>query len=73
MLGFLGGGFSLFVVALVLLHLWARKTSFYRNEFGSMGTVQEMIYYLAFLVVASFIAFVASFVILLLVAKILKN
>jgi len=73
MLGFLGGGFALFTVLLVLLHLWARKTAFYRDEFAVMGTVPKMIYYLAFLVVAGFVAFVATFVILILVAKILGS
>ena len=70
MLGFLGGGFFLFVVTLVFLYLWVRKTSFYRDEFGTMGTAQKVIYHLAFLVVAGFVAFVAAFVMLILVAKI---
>lgn len=70
MLGFIGGGIVFFFVILLCIHLLARKTSFYQNDFRAMRLPGKIIVYCLFLTVSAFLAAVITLVAAIVVKRI---
>jgi hypothetical protein len=63
----------LFIVTLVVLHVLARKTKFYRGEFLQMNITEQIIGYILFLIVSGFISAVASLLVLILISNLMRD
>jgi hypothetical protein len=69
MFGFIGGGIVFFFAILFCIHLLARKTNYYREDFRKMTLPGKVIVYCLFLTVSAFL----SSVITLIAAIVIKN
>jgi hypothetical protein len=59
------GGIVIFLGFVVLLHVIARRTRFYKAEFVNFNGVQKILYYIFFLIVSCSISWGALYVLMI--------
>ena len=65
------GGIIIFFGSVVLLHLLAKRSRFYKAEFVNFNNVQKMLYYIFFLIVSCFVSSVVLYLLMIAVGTLM--
>jgi len=66
----LGGGFIVAVLFFIFIHYRVYKSNYYKDEFVYFSSEKKVVFYIGFLIVNFFVAYILLFVFMLLIMAI---